>query len=180
MRAVSAGIFCLHQLNTVHMDLKSLNILITSDRKAKIADLGEPAYTLFFLKNISWWQALPRCYCLMHRCLCSQNTLQIQKLLLHQSIRAGLGKMVNGAETVATQMGTLAWTGLFNPFLHISRRSRVQILLLEPPFAKHRHRLGVRLLQKHCEYPFRWTIWTCVISVMYIWEDSVGLWRSTD
>ena len=40
MLAVTAGLSCLHAQGVAHLDLKTPNLLITSDRKIKIADFG--------------------------------------------------------------------------------------------------------------------------------------------
>lgn len=40
MQSIASGLFSLHELHISHLDLKSPNILIASDGRVKIADLG--------------------------------------------------------------------------------------------------------------------------------------------
>ena len=43
MHDVAAGLSYLHFRSTIHGDIKSPNILLTVDSKAKIADFGRPS-----------------------------------------------------------------------------------------------------------------------------------------
>ena len=45
MQDVAAGLFSLHSRGLIHLDLKSPNLLITGDRRVKIADFGNPHTT---------------------------------------------------------------------------------------------------------------------------------------
>ena len=40
IREVAEGLYAIHAHNVAHLDIKSLNILLSEDKRAKIADLG--------------------------------------------------------------------------------------------------------------------------------------------